>query len=107
MGGLAHAGLAQDGAVEFLDVIGVQSGLGGLFAALGDEVFFAGGVIDREFLGVFEGDDLLDRGMSLAEEADDLLVDRIDLAPEGFEGGGHVFFGGLMGHGSGVGWLGG
>ncbi len=70
-----------------------------MFASLGYEVFFAGGVVDREFLGVLQGDDLLDGGVALGEEADDLLVDRIDLTAEGFEGGGHGLFGVLVGHG--------
>jgi len=90
LGGLADAGLAEDGAEEFFDVIGVQTGAGGLVAALGDEVFFAGGVVDGQVLGGFEGDDLVDGGVALGEQGDDLFVDGIDLPSQRLECGGCI-----------------
>ena len=68
---LADAGVAEDGAEEVFDVVGVEAGLGSLGAAGGDEVFLAGGMEGGEVVLLFDFGDLLD---DLAAAAEWILI---------------------------------
>lgn len=84
---LANAGMAQHGAEEVFDVVGVEPGLGGLGASGGDEVLLAGGVVGGEIMALLDLGDLLDDLAAAGEQLHELLIDGIDLSTESLETG--------------------
>jgi len=83
--GLADPGLPKDRAIKLFDVIGIEPGLLGLSTALGNQVFLAGGMIDRQLVNGLEGDNLLDTRVALRQQTDDLLVNRVDFLAQTIE----------------------
>ena len=71
--------MAEHGAKQVLDIVGVQPGVGGLGAAGGDEILFAGGVKRGQLVLLLDLGDLLDDLDSLGQELHQLSVNGVNL----------------------------